>query len=421
VDVLDARVPSPDLAAGYAIQSWLAMLRHEREKTVDKADRAIEVARRVGDVRVEAHALNNKGVAISDEDFPEGIDFIEESFTIARAHGLDQDAIRAAANLADAYREQRDLPDCERWLREAALLTEESASGRFELHVTGRRADLYLLKGEWDQAETLARAALGSGLYVAPDRPSPLTVLGLLAARRGDADPIPLLREAVEVSRDLDSLERLAPAVAAWAEAAFLQGDVGAIPSLVSDTFDEAMRRRYEWTAGELAYWLWRAGALQDPMQPMGEPYRLEIAGEWHQAAECWQALGLPYQEALALADGDVSAQVRALAIFDGLGATVTAGMVRKRLHDQGVRRVPRGPNKATRANAAGLTARHCEVLDLMARGYSNAEIAGRTFISSKTVEHHVSAILSKLGVTNRRDAVRAARERGLLTREASP
>jgi len=68
-----------------------------------------------------------------------------------------------------------------------------------------------------------------------------------------------------------------------------------------------------------------------------------------------------------------------------------------------------------TRANAAGLTARQLEVLALLGDGLTNAELAERLFISPKTADHHVSAILAKLGVRNRRDAADAARRLRLL------
>ena len=61
------------------------------------------------------------------------------------------------------------------------------------------------------------------------------------------------------------------------------------------------------------------------------------------------------------------------------------------------------------------LTAREKEVLELVAAGLANGEIAGRLFISERTVKFHVSAILSKLGAKNRTQAVRVARERGLV------
>jgi DNA-binding NarL/FixJ family response regulator len=76
---------------------------------------------------------------------------------------------------------------------------------------------------------------------------------------------------------------------------------------------------------------------------------------------------------------------------------------------------VPAGPRATTRANPAGLTERQVEVLGMLAEGLSNAQVASRLFISSKTVDHHVSAILSKLQASSRTEAVHIARERGII------
>jgi DNA-binding NarL/FixJ family response regulator len=54
------------------------------------------------------------------------------------------------------------------------------------------------------------------------------------------------------------------------------------------------------------------------------------------------------------------------------------------------------------------------EILAMLGRGASNQEIAGTLVISPKTVDHHVSAVLRKLGVDNRRAAGRAATELGI-------
>jgi len=76
---------------------------------------------------------------------------------------------------------------------------------------------------------------------------------------------------------------------------------------------------------------------------------------------------------------------------------------------------VPRGPLAETRANPAGLTARQLEVLALLAEGLTNAEIAARLVVSIRTVDHHVAAVLARLGVDSRRAAGRRAADMGIL------
>ena len=80
--------------------------------------------------------------------------------------------------------------------------------------------------------------------------------------------------------------------------------------------------------------------------------------------------------------------------------------------HDQGVK-VPRGRAHSTRQHALGLTARQAEVLQLLAEGLTNPEIADRLFVAPRTVQHHVSAVLSKLHATTRQDAVTQAHKKG--------
>ncbi|MGB5756585.1 MAG: helix-turn-helix transcriptional regulator, partial [Acidimicrobiales bacterium] len=95
--------------------------------------------------------------------------------------------------------------------------------------------------------------------------------------------------------------------------------------------------------------------------------------------------------------------------------AAPLAAATRRALRESGVENVPRGPNRATRHNPAGLTARQLDVLALLADGRTNAEIAEELFVSVRTVDTHVGAILQKLGAETRRDAARRARELGVV------
>jgi DNA-binding NarL/FixJ family response regulator len=108
----------------------------------------------------------------------------------------------------------------------------------------------------------------------------------------------------------------------------------------------------------------------------------------------------------LELADsGEQVPTLEALQLLLDLGAEPAAALVRRRLRALGVAKIPRRRPLGSGANPAGLTNRQVEILRLLSTGISNAEIAQRLVVSTRTVDHHVSAILQKLGVRSRREA----------------
>jgi DNA-binding NarL/FixJ family response regulator len=167
--------------------------------------------------------------------------------------------------------------------------------------------------------------------------------------------------------------------------------------------------------AGELALWLFLIGQLEGIPVSAAEPFALVGAGDWEGAATFWEQRGIPYDRAVALSLGTSESKIEAIRILDDLGATPLASRLRAELAEAGVTGIPRGPSRATRANRFGLTPRQMDVLSHLAAGRTNSEIADLLFLSSRTVDHHVSAILGKLAATTRSEAVATAAESGLV------
>jgi DNA-binding CsgD family transcriptional regulator len=263
-------------------------------------------------------------------------------------------------------------------------------------------------QGRWDQATRYAElvdqtAVHREGIAMATAGGA----LGRVMVRRGDPEAVGVLEPIVGRQSEFE-LQHVWSPIAGLAEYHWLGGRIEQMKLVLEDGYRRALDTDSAWARGELGFWMWRAGAIDGPPENAADPFALQMKGQWREAADAWREVGCPYEVALALMEGDAEAVLEAVSIFDQLGARPASGMARSRLRELGVERIPRGPTAGTRSNPAGLTARQVEVLELMGKGLSNTEIAESLYISPKTVEHHVSAILSKLGVNSRARAIAA-------------
>jgi DNA-binding CsgD family transcriptional regulator len=167
-----------------------------------------------------------------------------------------------------------------------------------------------------------------------------------------------------------------------------------------------------DWDRGWFAFRAWRLG-LEPPEGHIFRPIRLELEGHPEEAATVWEERGYPIEATITRACAPGADLEGAFSNLKRLGAEGVASGLRRELGRRGVKGIPRGVRSSTKSHPAGLTSRQAEVLDLMVAGHSNAAIAEELYISEKTTGHHVSAILSKLGATNRSQAVAMALARG--------
>ena len=413
VTLLERLPPGRELAMAYANLAENCARDVRSAEAVAWGRRAFELGDRLGEIGITAAALGTIGVC---EDDPVKL---ERSRELARVAGLDERVAVANLLLSLTAVERRRYPEAARYLDEGLAYCSERGFELLRLYLLAYRAHFELGQGHWAEAADTASIVIRIPRTSTTPKILALVVLALVRARRGDPEVAPLLDEAWELAEPTGELPRLGPVAAARAEAAWLAGRGDLIARATDAAFDLACRRGSGWLAGELAHWR-RAAGIEDPTTfEAAAPYALERSGEHELAAELWSELGCPYESALALAGAGGEEQLRrALEELERLGARPAAAIVARMLRERGARAVPRGPRAATRRNAAGLTPRELEVLGLLAEGLRNADVAARLFVSEKTVDHHVSAILRKLGVSSRGQAVAEAGRLGLLAQD---
>lgn len=421
LEVLQPLPPSPQLACAYSNMSQLCMLSSDTRGAVAWGERAITLSEQIGEQEVLIHALNNVGTARMQDGELEGERQLERSLALALAAGYEDHVGRAWVNLSSNAVLLYQFDAARRYLEDGIAYATEHDLDAFRLYMTGWRALLNLYQGAWSGAEADCGIVLDQPRAAAISRIVALTVLGRLRARRGDPDWESPLRAALDLAEPTGEILRIVPVRSAQAEAAWLAGQldrgsgaIGALLELADRPLDVNLR-------GEMIWWLTEAGEAPGSYGDLTEPWSLQVAGDWAAAAARWEALGCPYDAALArLASDDEMALRAALATFERLGAASAVAVAHRRLREIGVRPVNRGPHRSTRAHPAGLTSREAEILGLISGGSTNREIAESLYLSPKTVEHHVSAILAKLDVATRREAVRVATDLGLAPASAS-
>jgi DNA-binding CsgD family transcriptional regulator len=402
----------------------LAVAAHPSEVVLEIGGRALALAEELGIEGAAVHALTTLGIIDAYGGAGSGSPDsrrLQESVERGRATGQTAAVTRSLINLAEAALHFRRLDEAERWTAEAMAWLEAESPGDlvFLRMLRLRQAEIDFERGHWDRVARVAEEILGledeqgSSNQV---RVRAVTILGRIGARRGHLDPWPLLDEGMSLVGP-DEIQDLGPLFAARIEACLLADEPDRATREARAALDMLARITpiADYLGGEAWYWSWRAGAVQVLPPEVPEPFRLETVGRPLDAARAWEEIGSPYQRALALlAAGDEASLQVALDILLGLGARPMARRAAARLRASGALTIRRGPWGRTRGNPFGLTDRQVEILALVGRGASNREIAASLVISPKTVDHHISAMLRKLGVANRRAAGRVAIELGM-------
>ena len=410
LDVLAGLPPNKELAMAYVAQGQLCFRVNDLAGSAAWADRAVDLAQELGENEIALHARVTRDTARLAAGDLDAWPLLEEVHRTARDAGLVDPAARALGSLATIvadelarYAEAEELID-----RSLAFSAAHSLDGLY-LPILAARAILRTERGDWSGALGDAESVLLAG-ETGPSAVLALVARGRILAARGEPEALAVLDQAARAAEGVGDVSMLVPVADGRSEYYLWSGDADRAQQEARQGLDlVGWDGGSPFVVGRLTWRLWKAGGSTARSSSTAEPYQQMINGDWAAAAAEWAARGATFLRIEALAAGDETAGAEALRLLDGLGATRAAAYVRAQLRRRGFAHLPRGPRRATSANAAGLTPRQVEVLALIEQGLSNAEIAARLTLSPKTVDHHVSALLDKLGVASRGQAAAVA------------
>jgi len=413
VAILEPLGPCAELAWAYASLASMRALHGHDDAAIGLARQAQALAESLSVPGALSDALNTEGCAIGNQ----GGDWaaaMQRALDVAMAAGMQTQAGRAYSNLHANYYGERRFAEAEKVFAEGIAYCNEHDLRTYGICLRGGRTGALEQLGRWDESASLSEELLTHSGASPVNRIIPLCSLGLIRARQGAPGCWGCLDEAAATAKGNGEPQFLVSARLARAEAHWLEGQPNSA-GREAELADDVCAQCDQWERGAVAVWLRRTGSPRPPRGELAEPCRLQMAGDWEQAARLWTTLGCPYEAALALYDAPDEAALRqALKIFTGLGASAAAQITRQKMRLLGIRSIPRDPRPATRAHPLGLTAREREVLELICAGHTNSEIAAKLFISTKTVDHHVSAVLAKLDAPTREVAASHAARLGL-------
>jgi ATP/maltotriose-dependent transcriptional regulator MalT len=387
--------------------STYALVEHPAELALVLTAEAVEVTEHLGRTDLRSLALNYRATSqCAGGGTPDPGDF-REAIRLALEGGHLEIAARAYTNLSFEQMLAREPNDrALAVLDEALAFMEDHDFASHAFDIRARQAAIKVALGRWDDAETELRA-----LRRTTDQHGVIDLIALeslarIALRRGDPDAAHLVQSSWMLAKRSDATPYIGLLGVIRIEQAWLEGTRDAAARLAELPLE---RLRPRLRAESLRY-AQLAGARIEAPADLAEPWASAIRGDWAAAAAQWRAEQRPYELAVELyASGEVEPALEALRIFDRLGADPAARLTRQRLRQLGIRNIPRGPQASTREHPAGLTGRQAEVLELLVQGMTNPEIADRLVVSVRTVDHHVAAVLQKLGVGSRQEAATRA------------
>ncbi len=407
IEVLASEQPCVELAVALQVAAAVRGVRGEAEESISLAERALEIARSCGAVDIEVNTLTTLGTSRWLNGDRAGRLMVEDAVRLGVDSDVGEYAARAMNNLGAIALYDWELEEARSWFERLKDYCSGNELEAWYMAGVVSSASIAVEAGRWDEADAELETVWGQKTCYSSEI-EVLTAAATLRIRRGDpgaADLADSVFTRVETFPETveETMATILGMEGAW---------VGALPEdEILPHYQRALTRSAPmggFLRAQLAFWAHRLG-WQPPDGEIAGPPGMELRGQPEAAAHEWESRGYPVHAAITRATTEGADLDAIFAMLLGMGAEGVTRGLRRQLQRRGVKRIPRGERSSTRENPAGLTTREMEVLGLLVAGMSNAAIARDLYISDKTAGHHVSSVLSKLGVTSRGQAAALA------------
>ena len=395
----------------------------ERVRSIEVASAGVELAEANGWTAELVHALRVRGVAAGGPATDAGLEDLQRARDLGATHGPAEQHLAATLDLAEGYLQMANSAEAEKLSGEVERACREHGLGRLRFRAGSLLARAFVYRGRTVEAEKLAMTLSADEIDPGALAAVPDAIVARVRLRRADEGAGQLVDQVWNMAVKTGEIEMLAFTGMSRLEHRWIEGDEDALRQFARYLAGLGERHRHHRLRAEALRALQRLG---DEPALGGEdgavfdgcpaPLAAALAGDHRLAAELWDDAGEPYARSLELIESsDAAIAFEGLRLLDRTGASRTADLARHRLRSRGLQGVPRGPRRTAGGGVPILTGRQIEVLKLIARGHTNAEIADELFVARRTVDNHVSAILSRLGVEGRSQAVDVAVSRSLI------
>jgi DNA-binding CsgD family transcriptional regulator/tetratricopeptide (TPR) repeat protein len=403
-------------ALSFCNMAQLKMHWGETAEIIDWAEKAKKTAEEVNDEEAlcQSQIIMGSIQMNTPSSRNEGWELIQKGLSIALKNSFDEQAARAYLKMAINGLRLKDYRFVKNILHEGILYTDERELGFWKLSMLSVKAKLNLETGNWNDALTIAEKLLNTE-YKGSFNLFGMVVVAQINLRTGRPGALEMLMKAKDLAYERFDLQALISIVIALLEYEWLSGEKIMESSEMVTLIAVIDRCIYFMDANEFAFWLMKARNQHMKVKTVYDAYHVSNVTSARKAAVHWNKLGNPFMHAQTLFDGDDEDKKKSASIIQQLRAENVYERMKQEMRSSGIKGIPRGLRKTTKANVALLTGREMDVLALLKDGLQNKEIAGKLFISAKTVDHHISSILFKLDVNSRVNAVSEAIKLDLL------